>query len=80
MLTCQLSNRRGELYKRQNALTPRQMQILNYCSQGLFQKQIAMKLGVSYQTVKNQVIAILDRLEAYNTPHAVRIALERGYI
>ena len=61
-------------------LTPAEMQILNLAKLGHSHKQIALKLYKEKQTVKNQVKVLLDKLYAYNTTHAVCIAIKLGLI
>jgi predicted transcriptional regulator len=43
-------------------LSPREMEILQYVTQGLSNKEIAYSLGISHQTVKNHMTAILHKL------------------
>jgi len=61
-------------------LTPRQTEILNLISRGYVYKEIADKLGIGIQTIKNHTTSIYFRLHASNAPHAVAIAKERGII
>lgn len=59
-------------------LSPRQAQILNQIAKGYSNRQIAHSFGISEQTVKNQVVSILDKLGANNRTHAVVLALLNG--
>lgn len=43
-------------------LTPRQQEVLELAAKGLAYKQIARKLGIVEQTVKNHMRSIYDRL------------------
>jgi len=61
-------------------LTPREMEILNYISQGSLNKEIAVKLGISEQTIKNHVTSILRKLNANARTEAVVIAIKQGLI
>jgi len=61
-------------------LTPREMEILEYIAQGLLNKQIATRLGISEQTIKNHVTSILRKLNANARTEAVIVALKRGLI
>ena len=45
-------------------LTPRETEILEYIAQGYLNKQVAAKLGISEETVKSHVAAILRKLNA----------------
>jgi two-component system nitrate/nitrite response regulator NarL len=61
-------------------LTPREHQVLALLAQGLPNKAIAARLGISDQTVKFYVASICGKLGAANRTDAVRIALRRGLI
>lgn len=61
-------------------LTPREMEILDYIAQGFLNKQIAVKLGISEQTIKNHVTSILRKLNANARTEAVVVAIRQGLI
>jgi len=61
-------------------LTPRETEILNYIAQGYLNKQIAVKLEISEQTIKNHVTSILRKLNANARTEAVVIAIKQGLI
>ena len=61
-------------------LTHRETQILNYISDGKTNKQIAHVLGISEQTIKSHVSAILRKLNANDRAHAVALAMRNGWI
>lgn len=61
-------------------LTPRETQILNHIAQGLLNKQIAVELAISEQTIKNHVTSILRKLNANARTEAVVIAIKQGLI
>ena len=61
-------------------LTPRETEILSYIGQGLLNKQIAVKLGISEQTIKNHVTSILRKLNANARTEAVVVAIKQGLI
>lgn len=61
-------------------LTPRETEILNYMAQGYFNKQIAAKLNISEQTIKNHITSILRKLDANARTEAVVTAIKRGLI
>ncbi len=61
-------------------LTPRETEILNYIAHGYFNKQIAIKLGISEQTIKNHVTSILRKLNANARTEAVVVAIKQGLI
>jgi DNA-binding NarL/FixJ family response regulator len=61
-------------------LTPRELEVLNLIALGLPNKAIADRLGISDQTVKFHVAAIISKLGASNRTEAVRVAVRRGLI
>jgi len=61
-------------------LTPRETEILGYIAQGYFNKQIAFKLGISEQTIKNHVTSILRKLNANARTEAVVIGIKQGLV
>ena len=61
-------------------LTPRELDVLNLIALGLPNKAIADRLGISDQTVKFHVAAIISKLGATNRTEAVRLAVRRGLI
>ena len=61
-------------------LTPRERQVLGLLAEGLPNKAIATRLGISDQTVKFHVAAISGKLGASNRTEAVRLALRRGLV
>jgi DNA-binding NarL/FixJ family response regulator len=61
-------------------LTHRETQILKYVADGNTNKQIAHVLGISEQTIKSHVSAILRKLNANDRAHAVALAMRNGWI
>ncbi|MBI4187420.1 MAG: response regulator transcription factor [Chloroflexi bacterium] len=61
-------------------LTPRETEILNYMARGFLNKQIAVQLSISEQTIKNHVTSILRKLNANVRTEAVVVALKQGLI
>ena len=62
------------------ALTSREVEVLELLAQGLPNKGIAARLGISDQTVKFHVAAISGKLGAANRTDAVRLAVRNGLI
>ena len=62
------------------SITPREMEVLGLLVQGLQNKEIADRLGITERTVKFHVGSILGRLNAGNRTEAVAIAVQRGLI
>jgi DNA-binding NarL/FixJ family response regulator len=61
-------------------LTPREIQVLELLAEGLPNKAIADRLGISDQTVKFHVASISGKLGASNRTDAVRRGVRRGLI
>ncbi len=61
-------------------LTAREIQVLELLAEGLPNKAIATRLGISDQTVKFHVASISGKLGAANRTDAVRRAVRRGLI
>ena len=62
------------------ALTAREQEVLAHVAQGMSNKAIAEALGISDQTVKFHVAAIIGKLGAANRTDAVRRAIRRGLV
>jgi DNA-binding NarL/FixJ family response regulator len=62
------------------ALTAREVQVLELVAEGLANKTIADRLGISDQTVKFHIASITGKLGAANRTDAVRRAVRRGVI
>jgi len=65
---------------RLSPLTNRQMEILELIIEGLSNKQIAMRLSISQQTVKNHVTSILAKLNRSDRTQAAIYALRHGWV
>ncbi|HET6317912.1 MAG TPA: response regulator transcription factor [Chloroflexota bacterium] len=62
------------------ALTPRELQVLQLVAQGLPNKGIARRLGISENTAKFHVASLCGKLGASSRTEAVTIAARRGLI
>jgi two-component system, NarL family, response regulator YdfI len=62
------------------SLTPREAEILTLLGDGLGNKEIARRLGISDHTVKTHLAAIYEKLGAANRAEAVATGLRRGLI
>src|SRR5271170_4909935 len=60
------------------ALTAREIEVLQCAEGGHSNKQIARELGISVATVKAHIRSLLPKLNASDRTHAVSIALKRG--
>ncbi len=61
-------------------LSPRELEILIYLTQGQSNKEIAMRLGISHQTVKNHLASLFRKLGVQDRTQAVLFALQRGLV
>jgi len=61
-------------------LTPRELEILSHIARGYINKQIADKLGISEQTIKNHMSSVLRKLDANDRTQAVVLAMHYGWI
>jgi DNA-binding NarL/FixJ family response regulator len=75
-LSCSPAGESAELVSRLSTLTPQQVRVLMMLGEGLLNKQIAFKLGVSEATIKAHVSAILQKLGVDSRTQAV-IAINR---
>jgi DNA-binding NarL/FixJ family response regulator len=61
-------------------LTPREVEIINKIAEGSSNKEVAQRLCIEEQTVKNHVHNILDKLQLHNRLEAVQYARERNLL
>lgn len=61
-------------------LSAREMEILELVTHGLSNKEIAFQLGISHQTVKNHMTAILRKLRVDDRTQAAVYALSNGWV
>ena len=61
-------------------LTPRELEILAMMAEGMRNRAIAQRLGISTHTVKFHIAAILDKLNARSRTEAVTIGLRQGLL
>lgn len=66
--------------KENKILTPRQTDVLKCLAEGLANKQIAHRLGLSEGTVKIHITLLMRALEVSNRTQAVREARHRGLL
>ena len=62
------------------ALTPREIDVLELVAEGLSNKAVAVRLGISDQTVKFHLTSISGKLGALTRTDAVRRGVRRGLI
>jgi DNA-binding CsgD family transcriptional regulator len=61
-------------------LTPRELEVLTLLAEGLSNKAIARRLGISAHTAKFHVGALIDKFDAVGRTDAVAQAARRGVI
>ena len=61
-------------------LSPREIHVLRLVASGNANKEIAIQLSITEETVKSHITRILAKLQANDRTHAVTIALRRGMI
>jgi DNA-binding NarL/FixJ family response regulator len=61
-------------------LSTREMEVLTYVTKGMSNKEIAVVLKISQQTVKNHVTSILRKLGVEDRTQAAIYALRRGWV
>lgn len=61
-------------------LTPRELEVLTLLAEGMSNKAIARRLGISVHTAKFHVGALIDKLDAVGRTDAVAHAARRGVI
>ena len=61
-------------------ITSRETEVLRMLAEGLVNKEIAARLGISEHTVKFHISSILDKLGASTRTEAVTLGIRRGLI
>jgi DNA-binding CsgD family transcriptional regulator len=61
-------------------LTPRELEVLTLLAEGMSNKAIARRLGISVHTAKFHVGALIDKFDAVGRTDAVAHAARRGVI
>ncbi|HKV95682.1 MAG TPA: response regulator transcription factor [Candidatus Angelobacter sp.] len=64
----------------EEALTPKELEVLRLIAAGNANKEIAAHLSISEESVKSRVKNILDKLGVRDRTHAVTVGLKRGII
>src|SRR5688572_20605416 len=64
----------------ERSLTPREVEVVQLVSRGMRNKEIAVSLGISEETVQVHVKNVLTKLKVNDRTAAVHIALRRGII
>ena len=75
-----LMNQTEQAIRPFHPLSNREMEVLECVTTGMSNKEIAGMLGISHQTVKNHVTAILRKLGVDDRTQAAVYALRRGWV
>lgn len=70
----------GREKQKERLLTAREREIMPLVAQGLTNREIAVLLDISDQTVKNHLKNILHKLQLANRVQLARYAIERGWL
>jgi DNA-binding NarL/FixJ family response regulator len=74
------SERMPRILKGSIKLTRRELEIINEIAQGLSNKEIARRLSIEPQTVKNHIHNILDKLQLHTRLETVQYAREKNLL
>ena len=72
--------RRGQLKKKINRLSPREMEVLQLIAEGKPNKQVAAELGVSFKTVDKHRQHLMSKLDIHDVAGLTRYAISAGII
>jgi len=67
-------------YRASDRLTPRELEVVELMSQGLSNKEIAVSIGRTDETVKIHLKSVFAKLKVTTRTEAVRVALTRGLV
>jgi DNA-binding NarL/FixJ family response regulator len=73
-------NGKGKLRKRTVRLSSREMEVLQQIAEGMPNKQIAAKLGISIKTVEKHRNHLMQKLDIHDTAGLTRYAIGAGII
>lgn len=76
----QYDPRKGVTLPNQPRLTPREAEIMSHTAKGMKYEEIAIKLGISRETVKSHIFSVKLRLDAHTLQHAVALSVAHGLI
>lgn len=73
-------NEKKDLAKRLDKLTPREHEVLIHIATGLQNKVIAYEMGISPRTIEIHRARVIEKMQARNLSHLVRMAIEGGIL
>lgn len=78
-LSAEVANEIAE-HSADETLTPREVEVLRFVADGHSNREIALRMSLTEETVKTHIRNILSRLDANDRTHAVAIGLKRGIL
>lgn len=73
-------NRNGNLKKKKNCLSSREVEVLQLIAEGKANKQVASELGVSFKTVDKHRQHLMSKLNIHDVAGLTRYAIAEGII
>jgi len=67
-------------HAKMDLLTEREREVLRYVAQGLQQKQIAARAGISIKTVQHHIMHLMDKLAIHDRVDLARFAIREGLV
>lgn len=67
-------------HSRIELLTEREREVLRYVAQGLQQKQIAARAGISVKTVQHHIMHLMEKLAIHDRVDLARFAIREGLV
>ncbi|MCG3126592.1 MAG: Response regulator UvrY [Phycisphaerae bacterium] len=62
------------------ALSPRELEVLNYLATGSSKKEIALKLSLSVGTINNHAANLMRKLDCHDRVELTRLAIREGLV
>ena len=73
-------DRKGNLHKKNNRLSSREMEVLQLIAEGKPNKQVAAELGVTFKTVDKHRQHLMSKLDIHDVAGLTRYAIAEGII
>jgi len=73
-------DRAGQIKKKNNSLSSREMEVLQLIAEGQPNKQVAADLGISFKTVEKHRQHLMSKLNIHDTAGLTRYAISAGII
>lgn len=73
-------DRNGNLKKKSNHLSSREMEVLQLIAEGGSNKQVAAELGISFKTVEKHRLHLMSKLDIHDISGLTRYAISAGII